>query len=42
MYRVEYLVIGGEVSIYTVYANLVQLYNPYGNIRGFQGILQAS
>ena len=30
MCRVDYLVMGREVSIYTDHANLVQLYDPYG------------
>ena len=30
MCRVDYLVMGREVSVYTDHANLVQLYDPYG------------
>ena len=36
MCRVDYLVMGREVSIYTDHANLVQLYDPYGNHPGIQ------
>ncbi len=34
MCRVDYLVMGREVSIYTDHANLVQLYDPYGKHPG--------
>lgn len=34
MCRVDYLVMGREVSIYTDHANLVQLYDPYGKNPG--------
>ena len=34
MCRVDYLVMGREVSIYTDHANLVQLYDPYGRNPG--------
>lgn len=34
MCRVDYLVLGREVSIYTDHANLVQLYDPYGHNPG--------
>ncbi len=34
MCRIDYLVMGREVSIYTDHANLVQLYDPYGKHPG--------
>jgi len=34
MCRIDYLVMGREVSIYTDHANLVQMYDPYGHNPG--------